>query len=233
LRFVVDGRTFGKEQQDQLLGIVLGGMKEAIERRTNNLADQIQPVPIGNYRGFDVAAYCERDTLRFQLKGHSLHSPDNLKYDKQDEFKLTGLFSRIDNYLGRLDARIEDADHRRQQELSELASAKQELAKAFPLQEQLEILRKDVADVMTELKKTQANPAYISDWVPRSSLSEAQRAIQAVKTVAPPARVDRLPEPAAGGEAPCLPPSLRLPTTSPEGAAGLPRVPKYGSGRQR
>mgnify|MGYP002039079528 FL=1 len=55
LRFVVDGRTFGKEQQDQLLGIVLGGMKEAIERRTNNLADQIQPVPIGNYRGFDLS----------------------------------------------------------------------------------------------------------------------------------------------------------------------------------
>lgn len=68
-KFTVGGRTFGKEQQDQLLHHVLAGMKEAIERKSSNLADQITPILIGDYRGFQVSAYCERDMLRFQLKG--------------------------------------------------------------------------------------------------------------------------------------------------------------------
>ena len=180
-KFTVGARTFGKDQQDQLLHHVLSGMKEAIECKTSNLADQINPIRIGDYRGFQVSAYCERDVLRFQLKGAGLHAPDNLRYDKQDEFKLSGFFSRIDNYLGRLETRIEDADRRRETELAELSNAKAELAKPFAQQEQLEVLRKDVADVMTELKRSQANPAYVSDWVPRSSLTEAKRVIQVVQ----------------------------------------------------
>jgi N12 class adenine-specific DNA methylase/predicted RNA methylase len=181
LRFTAGGRTFGKEQQDHLLGIVLAGMKEAIEKRKLAYGDAVHPVPIGQYRGFEVAVFYERDTLRFQLQGHALHSPDNLKYAKDDEFKLSGFFSRIDNYLAKLDSRVGHAEYRRQQENAELINAKNELAKAFPQQQQLEILRRDVADVMSELKKSQADPAYISNWVPISAMPHAERVIRAVQ----------------------------------------------------
>ncbi|WP_242540271.1 Eco57I restriction-modification methylase domain-containing protein [Trinickia mobilis] len=179
-RFVAGGRTYGKDQNNQVHGLVLASMKQAIESKSSGSTEEIRTFPVGQYRGFEVGTYCDRGSIRFQLKGHHLYSPDNLTYRPEDDFKLSGFFSRIDNFLGKLDTRVVDAEERRESEKAEYGRARDELKKPFPQQAQLEMLRRDAADVLTELKKVQADPNYVSSWVPLSQqpANAAHAAIQ-------------------------------------------------------
>ncbi|MCD5327963.1 helicase-related protein [Chromobacterium piscinae] len=166
--FLVDGRAYKKDAHDVLLGALRGCMLQAIKQQSTAVFDKPEMIPVGKYRGFDVAVYCERGLVRFTMNGHHLHTPENLTYKADDEFKISGFFSRMDNFLGRLDLRIDDAERQREQDQLELDKAKKELQKPFAQLAKLEMLRKDAADVMTELKKMQADPAYVSEWKPVS-----------------------------------------------------------------
>lgn len=178
--FWVGDKAYKKDQQDALMEILRSNMLQAIKQQSTAIFDKPDPIPVGRYRGFDIEVYCERGLVRFTMNGHHHHVPDNLTYRADDEFKLSGFFSRMDNFLGRLEVRIEDAERQRAQDYSELVKAKKELLKPFSQQTRLEMLRKDSADVMTELKKMQADPAYVSEWVPQSLADQAEKQDQAL-----------------------------------------------------
>lgn len=165
-QFRVDGAVYGKEDQSVLLGIVMDAMKRALQESTKEKRGERV---VGVYRGFDIHVHGHENFLQFQLRGAETHSPANIVYGPKDEFKISGFFTRIDNYLARLNDRVDDAEIARADQTAEYLRAKAELAKPFAQMSKLEILRKDMADVMSELKKGQANPSYVSEWVPLSS----------------------------------------------------------------
>ncbi len=92
-----------------------------------------------------------------------------------DKLSLSGLFQRVDNFLGKgLDESIEKQRERTRQERAERETVTAALGKAFPLQEELALTRENHNAVMRELQRMQDDPNYVSTWTPKTSLTDEQ-----------------------------------------------------------
>lgn len=171
-QFSAGGKTYGDKNKEELLGVVLGAMQQAIERQAKTSADRAELIPVGKYRGFELEVTARRGVVQFVVKGHYTAQPDNLSYRKEDHFSVSGFLQRLDNYMAHFEGREASAELARKNELTELAKAQAELGKVFPQQQKLEMLRRDVADVMIELKKMQNDANYVSTWRPASQGGE-------------------------------------------------------------
>ncbi|MDR5791693.1 DEAD/DEAH box helicase family protein [Caballeronia sp. LP003] len=163
--FHSNGSVFKKDDQDALMAVVKDAMKTALVDWKERVDRQ---TVVGVYRGFAINVVAHSNTMQFTLLGNETHKPLNLVYGERDEFKLSGFFTRIDNYFARLDDRIPDAEEDRAEQKAEFERAKAEMNKPFAQMAKLEMLRKDMGDVMAELKKAQADPSYVSTWEPLS-----------------------------------------------------------------
>jgi N12 class adenine-specific DNA methylase/predicted RNA methylase len=158
--------VFDADSKDHLMESVLSGMQRAIEGRAKHLGDKAQVVHIGEYRGFKVTATADARHVQFALKGSSVYVPGNLVYSQDDKFSVTGFIQRMDNALNGIESDIAYTIENNEAERVELEKVRQELAKPFVQLAELELLRKNNADVMTELRKMQDDPAYVSTWEP-------------------------------------------------------------------
>ena len=97
-------------------------------------------MPFGSYRGFDVhivrsSLLYGSDGFRLTMRGEGEQEflPDNLRYSFDDQFSLSGLFQRMDNFLAKgLDESIERQRENARQESAELETVKAALGKEFP-----------------------------------------------------------------------------------------------------
>lgn len=188
-RFETVSRPYTSESKDALLSHVLDKMKEAIDAsQAKSARETRQPtVAVGKYRGFTVLVGASKGgSVHFALRINGKeYSPTNLAYHETDKFSVGGFIQRMDNVLDHFEEEITWATKACTAETAELAKARDELAKPFPQQAKLEMLRKDVSDVLVELKKIQNNPDYVSDWVPLSesdTAGEAHAAIEAARS---------------------------------------------------
>jgi hypothetical protein len=162
----VGTNVFDADSKDHLMESVLSGMQRAIEGRAKHLGDKAQVVHIGEFRGFKVTATADARHVQFALKGSRVYVPGNLVYSREDKFSVTGFIQRMDNALNGIESDIAYTIENNQAERIELEKVRQELTKPFAQLAELELLRKNNADVMTELRKMQDDPAYVSAWEP-------------------------------------------------------------------
>jgi len=172
--FISGKATYRAESKDDLLTMVLSTMQGAIETQAKTPHDQVKPIQVGEYRGFNVEVQCVKGTLQFSLIGDKRLAPGNLTYDKSDKFSITGFVQRLDNFLDSFEEEIQDIYQRQDKEKTELEKLKMEMGKPFQDLEKLTMLRLDANEVLVELKKMQADDNYISSWKP-ASLEEVPR----------------------------------------------------------
>ncbi|ACT52108.1 N-6 DNA methylase (plasmid) [Methylovorus glucosotrophus SIP3-4] len=175
-RLTIGSKVYGEKDKKQALAEILNHMKTALQHKQPKGTQHPTVHPVGQYRGFDISVYATGEKLQFVIDGEDSYEPHNLEYHKEDEFSLTGFVTRINKNLDVFEERIHLARERLNHDLAELQKALAEHGKAFPQMEKLEILRQDNGDVLAELKKLQADDAYISTWQPRSY--QAQKAGQ-------------------------------------------------------
>ena len=143
-------------------------------------------VLFGSYRGIDV--HVERSVKRlsgkegFQLvlcgAGEREFRPNNLYYDFDEKFSLSGMFQRIDNFLAKgLDEALEVQRERTRQERAELESVRTALGREFPQREELLLVRENHRAVIRELQRMQDEPGYVSSWTPKTSLVDEQSTV--------------------------------------------------------
>lgn len=166
--FATKSHTYNEDEREGLLGHILHTMKQAIERHSTGLRDEMAVVSVGTYRGFKIDVFAKAEAVQFVLTGFDSFTPESLRYRADEKFSITGFVSRANNFLARFEDWQHEADRTRQKERSEHAKAVIELEKPFVQQERLTALREDVRDVMTELKLMQADENYVSAWVPKS-----------------------------------------------------------------
>lgn len=168
-RFDVGSRRFGKDDKDALLGHFVGAIEAAIREKGSG-HDKGNTISVGRYRGFDINVKGSFGSVQFALNsgGHE-RQPGNLQYTKEDKFSVDGFFRRLDNVLEMLETYKRHAVDDLEQEKLEREKARTELGKPFGEERRLLALRKDVADVMVELKKVQADSNYVSTWEPLSA----------------------------------------------------------------
>nr|WP_318290171.1 DEAD/DEAH box helicase family protein [Paraburkholderia sp. BL8N3] len=162
----VGQNTFNADSKDHLMESVLSGMQRAIEGRAKSVSDKPTVVNIGKYRGFVVTAAADSRHIQFALKGAEVYTPGNLRYSVEDKFSVTGFIQRMDNVLEDIEDKVYWEKDQAERDRAELAKVKEQLGKPFAQQRELELLRKNNADVMVEIRKMQDDPEYISTWEP-------------------------------------------------------------------
>ena len=103
-------------------------------------------VPIGEYRGFELSVQYDLFNNRFQmaLQGALTHRVDA-------GTDARGNILRLDNTLGNMPQRQEDAKARLENARNQLASAKEELGKPFPQEAELKTKSARLAQLDSEL----------------------------------------------------------------------------------
>ncbi len=184
VELVHEGKILGDRESDKIRDILVGGIKEV----TRNSGAKVL---FGKYRGFELTiirsmGFASQDGFRLVLQGAGgqQFQPDNLRYSFDDKLSLSGLFQRVDNFLGKgLDESIEKQRERTRQEKAEMETVTAALGKEFPQQEELTLTRENHNAVMRELKRMQDDANYVSTWTPKTSLTDKQ---PITTTVAPP-----------------------------------------------
>ena len=184
VELVHEGKVLGDRESDKIRDILVGGIKEV----TRNSGAKVL---FGTYRGFELTivrsmGFASQDGFRIILQGAGgqQFQPDNLRYTFDDKLSLSGLFQRVDNFLGKgLDESIEKQRERTRQERAEMETVTAALGKEFPQQEELTLTRENHNAVMRELKRMQDDANYVSTWTPKTSLTDEQ---PITTTVAPP-----------------------------------------------
>lgn len=171
-QFQTKSHTYGEKDREKLLSEVMYSMKKAIESQALGFLDKAVNVAVGRYRGFDIEVSARRDEIQFALNGIDRYKPENLCYRAGEKFSINGFINRIDNFMGRFEDWRQETEKSREKELREYGKTQIEKDKPFAQKEQLETLRQDVRDVMTELKLMQADDNYVSQWQPRSRRAE-------------------------------------------------------------
>lgn len=161
--FVIDGRIYGAKQRESLLKAVTGTIRNATQARDIR--------PVGEYRGFKVHVKTDKEGCQFTVQGKSgYYSPDNLRYQSDSKFDISGFLHRLDNFMGKFESAVEKKQETAAKQAKELEMAKASRGQVFPQMEMLEALREDNIQVMTELRLTQKDPMYKSAWQPRSAV---------------------------------------------------------------
>ena len=164
----------GEKMKDLLLGCV----KEV----TRNIGAKAL---FGTYRGFAMhvvrhtQAFGGKDGFRITVSGPGEREfrPDNLVYTFDDKLSLSGLFQRMDNFLGKgLEEGMEKFREKCRQEKAELATVQDALGKEFPQKAELALARENNSAVIRELQRMQDDASYVSTWTPKTSLADGQPA---------------------------------------------------------
>lgn len=156
---------------DTMKDLLLGCVKEV----TRNVGAKAL---FGSYRGFamHIVRYTQpfggKDGFRIVVSGPGEQEfrPDNLIYTFDDKLSLSGLFLRMDNFLGKgLDESMEKFGEKCRQEKAELATVQEALGKEFPQKAELALARENNSAVIRELQRMQEDASYISQWTPNKS----------------------------------------------------------------
>ncbi|WP_302556702.1 hypothetical protein [uncultured Desulfovibrio sp.] len=159
---------------DKMKDLLLGCIKEV----TRNVGAKAL---FGSYRGFamHIVRYTQpcggKDGFRIVVSGPGEQEfrPDNLIYMFDDKLSLSGLFLRMDNFLGKgLDESMEKFREKCRQEKAELATVQDALGKEFPQKAELALARENNSTVIRELQRMQEDTSYISQWTPKTLLGE-------------------------------------------------------------
>ena len=175
VELVHEGKILGDKESDKIRDILVGGIKEVTR---NSGAKAL----FGTYRGFELTivrsmGFASQDGFRIILQGAGgqQFQPDNLRYTFDDKLSLSGMFQRVDNFLGKgLDESIEKQRERTRQECAERETVTAAMGKEFPQQEELTLTRENHNAVMRELKRMQDDANYVSTWTPKTSLTDKQ-----------------------------------------------------------
>lgn len=173
----------GAKMKDLLLGCV----KEV----TRNVGAKAL---FGSYRGFvmhivrHAQPFGGKDWFRIVVNGPGEQEfrPDNLIYTFDDKLSLSGLFLRMDNFLGKgLDESMEKFREKCRQEKAELATVQDTLGKEFPQKAELALARENNSAVIRELQRMQEDASYISQWTPKTLLGEEKSEVEERAIVIP------------------------------------------------
>jgi N12 class adenine-specific DNA methylase/predicted RNA methylase len=164
--FTVGDRRFNSESKENLQYSVMQSMQYAVEGKARNMGDKPRAVHVGKFRGFSIDVEAIHDRVEFIVKGERKYTPDNLVYNKDDKFSVTGLIQRLDNFANDFEDRITSAHQKKDNDIAECAKAKADLGRPFAQLRELELARKNLGDVMAELRKMQDNAGYVSTWTP-------------------------------------------------------------------
>ena len=165
----------GEKMKDLLLGCV----KEV----TRNVGAKAL---FGTYRGFAMhvvrhtQSFGGKDGFRITVSGPGEREfrPDNLVYTFDDKLSLSGLFQRMDNFLGKgLEEGMEKFREKCRQEKAELATVQDALGREFPQKTELALARENNSAVIRELQRMQDDASYVSAWTPKTSLADDQPAV--------------------------------------------------------
>lgn len=163
---------------DKMKDLLLGCIKEV----TRNVGAKAL---FGSYRGFamHIVRYTQpfggKDGFRIVVSGPGEQEfrPGNLIYTFDDKLNLSGLFLRMDNFLGKgLDESMEKFREKYRQEKAELATVQDALGKEFPQKAELALARENNSAVIRELQRMQEDTSYISQWTPKTLLGEEKSA---------------------------------------------------------
>ena len=171
---------------DKMKDLLLGCVKEV----TRNVGAKAL---FGSYRGFamHIVRYTQpfggKDGFRIVVSGPGEQEfrPDNLVYTFDDKLSLSGLFLRMDNFLGKgLDESMEKFREKCRQEKAELATVQDALGKEFPQKAELALARENNSAVIRELQRMQDDAGYVSQWTPKTLLREekSEAAARAIMT---------------------------------------------------
>ena len=113
----MDGRVYGEKKKQDVAGVVLASAKQVIElARKQTIGGKAPTREIGVYRGYMISVAGHFGSIAFELKGAESHNPENLIYDEKDEFSVNGFFTRIDNFLDKLDTKRPKIEAERERE---------------------------------------------------------------------------------------------------------------------
>ncbi|MFR9013346.1 MAG: helicase-related protein [Desulfovibrio piger] len=155
---------------DKMKDLLLGCVKEV----TRNVGAKAL---FGSYRGFAMhivrhaQPFGGKDGFRIVVSGPGEQEfrPDNLIYTFDDKLSLSGLFLRMDNFLGKgLDESMEKFREKCRQEKAELATVQDALGKEFPQKAELALARENNSAVIRELQRMQDDAGYVSQWTPKT-----------------------------------------------------------------
>ena len=172
---------------DKMKDLLLGCIKEV----TRNVGAKAL---FGSYRGFamHIVRYTQpcggKDGFRIVVSGPGEQEfrPDNLIYMFDDKLSLSGLFLRMDNFLGKgLDESMEKFREKCRQEKAELATVQDALGKEFPQKAELALARENNSAVIRELQRMQEDASYISQWTPKTLLGEEKSEVEERAIVTP------------------------------------------------
>ena len=171
VELLADGKLLTEKDSEKIKNRLLDGVKEV----TRNSSAKVS---FGSYRGFDVhivrsSLLYGSDGFRLTMRGEGEQEflPDNLRYSFDDQFSLSGLFQRMDNFLAKgLDESIERQRENARQESAELETVKAALGKEFPQKDELTLARENHGAVIRELQRMQDDSNYVSTWEPKKSL---------------------------------------------------------------
>ncbi|MBR3429043.1 MAG: DEAD/DEAH box helicase family protein [Clostridia bacterium] len=141
----VDGSVIGDKEEAG------NAILEACKKSTHG-----EVIPIGEYRGFELSVQYDLFNNRFQM---SLQGALTHRTDAGTDAR--GNILRLDNVLANMPQRQEDAKARLENARNQLASAKEELGKPFPQEEELKTksARLAVLDAELNLDRTAHPPA--------------------------------------------------------------------------
>jgi hypothetical protein len=107
--FAVEGKIYGEKNRNDLLVVVGRAMKDVVARPE-------QTKKVGLYRGFQVHVEAFAQGCQFVLEGkNGLYNPLNLSYQKGDEFSIHGFIQRMDNFMNKFEANIEEVEKEKRQ----------------------------------------------------------------------------------------------------------------------
>lgn len=181
--FVPDGVLYEKDSE-KIRNHLLSGIKEV----TRNSSAKVK---FGKYRGFDifikrVSGLASQEGFRLILKGESdkEYSPANFAYTFEDKLSLSGMFTRIDNFLAKgFDEEISAQRERTQQEKAEVDTIYAALGKEFPQKTELDLVRENHAAVIRELQRMQDDDGYVSEWQPITTANSNENHISSVDNI--------------------------------------------------
>jgi len=170
--------------------------------RASQAFDQKEAL-LGQYKGVDVYVKGYIPTARndfkaypeflFAVNGEKLETirnghiqPFSVKYSQTDSLTVKGLFTRIDNALNSFPSMGDEFKSLLQSFQNEKVLLDDQQGGEYPGLKQLEMLRRDSVEVMAELRKSQEDSAYVSEWqaVSLSAVSNDETAIENIASVA-------------------------------------------------
>ena len=170
--FVTENYTYSKDNIDKFGDYIESKIKSSIRNYVGTSRDD---EIVGKYRGFNILMNIDKKGIleeirgiQYKIIGNGVHRPNNLFYESKDKFSSLGFIHRLDNVIEGFQQQIEKNEIIRVEKNKELLQAKEEVIKDFEHKDKLELIRKDLYEVVQELNKSQGQVNYKTNWRPKS-----------------------------------------------------------------